>query len=800
MARQGRFASRAGTGGSSLSMLIYNIMRAQYARQVEAMISAYKNGVSYMGEGIPSADRVISFLNEYAQKGWLTDFERQNITDSIKEIKTIENQRRGAILAAAVTKDPTNIKAVQEYIAYLKDTIASAETSSEKSAAESELYDAQGKLISAFGSSLRNGLTTVENYDALVTNVISEYGKGTPQYQTLLTSAFETKYDVLKFAEYNKVLDAASKGNAQYLKALNAYSAWIKGLRSEAVSLGIATADSSGTIIAGSDGILQIERDLSDAEGKQKDLRTGLALQANQERVQKILGETSSFLAMVNSTIGSNYTDITQFLSNQMDVAQFYSSAPGNMRDNPSFISKEELIDKVFGGGNSLIDAAKAAGSNYAGLYEGLVGIKKNYGSRSIVDESAVMFYKWGQASATASGNVQKLGRYHDDLIAKYSKLIEENKDRISATELYVHQQTLNSLIAARDGRVEIPQSVSAWDLANPYAAGDSNVPSKFTYGFDQILTTMAEDANVAKDVANGAVQVLRQVNGKWEYGEAVFPETTAGGKERIIKTGTGYAYGIIEGVDVLYVPPANLNLTPEARKKQTQVLGTYYDLGDGNFQIRSAEGVWYAENYDPISGKTMTSNDFRKSYVQTTTQKSTTGESMSGQASQFVVGGKLTPYDQAPISDDLGFLSADIDLDMKRIDRMYDPKAAATIKGGLLNSITGTVTNPKAASDLMAKYQTQIDIQKTGTPLPTPSLPMIKSAPGGGGYTPPSTPLPKAMITGAPGGGGFPVIPKPPSAAGAGAQYFFRNTPIAGAVGAAVGGPGAANPNMLRR
>jgi len=801
MARVGRFVG-GGTGGSSLSSLIYNIMRSQYSRQVDAMVSAYKNGVSYMGEGIPDLDRVVSFLQEYSQKNWLSDYERQNIVERIKEVKTIENQRQGNMLVAAVNADPSNVEAVQNYISYLQDNIANADTPYEASQAREELYNAQGNLVTAIGNRLRDNLISESGYDEQVNNILSTYEQGSPQYQTLLTSAFESKYSALKFAEYTKVLKASKKGNAAYSKALNNYIDWIKSQRSKAIEIGVAGSNGSGSITSGSDGILQIERDLAEAATTQKGIGAAMATQAAQDRVGGILKRTSAFMNTVNAILGSQYQDITQFLRNQIDVNRFYSSAPGSLQGQASFISREELIDMAFGGTNSLIASAKNAGSNYAGLYESLVGIKKTYGSKSIVDDSAVLFQKWGDAQQFANGDVKKLTAYHDDLIAKYTLLIEDNKNNISPAELYVHEQTLKALVDAREGKVSDPNTMSAWDLANPFANRyDEATGQKVNY-FGQVLQVVADDSKIASDVANGAVQIVRQVNGKWQYGEAVYPGTNAGGSQRIIKTGTGYAYGIVEGVPVMFVPNTP-GLKSEAIKQQTMQLGYYYDLGNGNFQIKSTDGVWYAQNFDPISGKTMTSNDFRKSYIQTTSTATTAAESTGGQAAQFVTGTKFTPYDRSPITDDTGFLSADVDLDMKRIDRMYDPIAASKIKTNLVNDLASKVTDPNAASTLLTKYSTQINIQSTGTRLPEPSLPMVTSAPGGGMAALSSMPTNRIATANTFDRGSVPTTPKLPTVkppAGAALDYFFRNTPISGTVGSvvsSVGGGGGAGPRV---
>jgi len=756
MAMRGRFAS-GGTGGSSLSMLVYNIMRQQYSRQVSSIISAYQNGSDFMGEGVPSADRVVAYLQEYAQRPWLTAYERQQITDQIKQVRDLENQRQGTILANAVNQDPTNVQAVKDYIAYLQNNIARAGTAVEKATAQSQLYDAQGKLVDALAGSLQNNIISNDVYNQEIQSVLSTYEKGSPQYQTLLTSSFEKQYQALQVAEYTKVVTAKAKGDAAYAKAMQVYLDWMKNERQLAADAGLAGLDGKGNIITGSDGILGIQENIANAEGALKQLNQGLAIASATNRVNGIVKATTPLLEMVNSVLGSNYNDITKFMQNQMDVNRFYANVPGTMQMSNGFMSKEALTNLVFGGGSSLINSAKNAGAAGSGLYSNLAGIGKNYGVNSSIDEAAVLFNRWSEATALAHGDALKLGSLNDMLINDYQQLINNSKGKISETELAVHQRTLDAIIAARSGK-EMPfDGLSAWDLANPSSLDYNQSTGQTSRYFDNVLKVMASDANIESQVKAGGAQILRpNSQGGWDFGAVVDP-MSSGAMSRLVKYGTGFYAGVLEGVPILYKDPNNASKTSE-------VIGYYYDLGNGSFQVRDAKtNDIYSENYDPISGKAMTANDFKKSYIHTTVTQDTTGTSTGSVTPMFQVGTSFVTPDAANTTDAGSVLTGALDLELKKIDRQYDSSTAAQIKGNLIQDAASKFSDPAQQNLIVSKYQAQLSAQSVSVGG-TGSKAMISSAPGGGGLSSSS---------------GYVTPPRMSFNDGQTLGYFFRNTPL---------------------
>jgi hypothetical protein len=92
MARRGRFAKQ--TGGSNISQLVWDLMRAQFNRQASAMSSAYFYSADYRGGGVPSASDVLAFLNEYKSNTWITQYERDQIDLEIAKVMKEEAGRR----------------------------------------------------------------------------------------------------------------------------------------------------------------------------------------------------------------------------------------------------------------------------------------------------------------------------------------------------------------------------------------------------------------------------------------------------------------------------------------------------------------------------------------------------------------------------------------------------------------------------------------------------------------------------------------------------------------------------------
>lgn len=628
MARVGRFA-RGGTGGSNLSQLIYDLMRSQMTRQANAIVDAYMNQYDYRGMGVPSRDYVISYLREYLNNSWITQADRDQISQNIQRINEEENKRIETAFINAINENPNDIESVREYIGFLRGQMEDAESPNLQSEARSKLFNALGTLVDRVGTNYKNGLIDAETFNAQTQEALDEYDRGSPQHRQILTKVVTSRYDA-EFAQQNMLLsNASAKGSDAYLAQLRLFKQWAANQVSVMAAEGLAQVNENGDVVSGIDAALDAQNRLNDASQKIKDAGAIAAKEAATKRLNSMNADANKFLNQVNQVLGSNYGTLQAFAANQIDVNRFYSAAPASVRGTDGFMNRDKFVSFMFGSGNSLMQAAKAAGS---AQYKELNKLSKAYGRNTLVDDAAILFSEWSDKTAATNGEAVENTKILDQTIAEYKNIISKYGGSINPTELEVHKNTLAYLEQARDGKIPEVDGLTAWDLANPYSQEYNPATGQYSSAFEGVLNLAGGDAATAKEIEGGKIiSAYIGPDGKWKYGAAVDPDSDDALSYLDISTGKKKFIGVT-GATIVGLDPAD--------DTKTIAKGIIYNLGNGDFIIRGVDGALYKRNYDPFSGQVITYNDFKAKYTQRRAVSDTTGASQVVQAPEYVVDG----------------------------------------------------------------------------------------------------------------------------------------------------------------
>lgn len=627
MARVGRFA-RGGTGGSNLSQLVYDLMRSQMTRQANAIVDAYMNQYDFRGMGVPTRDYVISYLREYLGNSWITQADRDQINQNIQRINEEENERIETGFINAINADPTDTESVKDYIAFLREQADGAESPNLQSEARSKLFNALGTLVDRVGEKYKGGLIDGETFAAQTQEALNEYEKGSSQHRQILTKVVTSKYDA-EFKQQNQVLsNAAADGSDAYLAQLRVFRKWAANQVTAMAAEGLAQVNENGDVVSGIDAALDAQTRLNDVSQKIKDAGAIAAKEAATKRLNTMNKDANEFLKQVNQVLGSNYGTLQAFAGNQIDVNRFYSAAPASVRGTDGFMNRDKFVSFMFGSGNSLMQAAKAAG---VAQYKELNKLSKGYGRNTLVDDAAILFAEWSDKTAVTNGEAVENTKVLDQTIAEYKNLLAQYGSSINPTELQVHQNTLSYLEQAREGKIPEIDGLTAWDLANPYSQQYDPATGQYNSTFEGVLNLAGGDAATAKEIENGKIlSAYIGPDGKWKYGAAVNPDSTDALSYLDISTGKKKFIGVT-GTAIVGLDPADDTKTVDK--------GTIYNLGNGDFIIRGLDGTLYKRNYDPFSGQVITYNDFKAKYTQRRAVSDTTGASQVVQSPEYVVG-----------------------------------------------------------------------------------------------------------------------------------------------------------------
>lgn len=640
MAKRGRFAQQ--TGGSNLSALIYDIMRAQYSRTVNSLLAAYKNQTDYRGQGVPSSEDVISYLQTYAANNWVSQADRDEISLDIADVQRIESGRRETVMINAINENPGDANAIQTYIDFLNENIASAQTGAIAAESRDKLFAASKSLLNALGKSLGDGAISVQDYDSRAAQIVNSYSEGTPNRREMMSTAASAKFTAQYNVQNTLLATAAGQGIGAYYRQLQQFKRFLIGARQAVVSAGLGTVNSNGNIIAGSAVALDIQSKLGDVNSKLESAGKNARLQVAADRINRINENSAGFLGLVNQTLGSNYASLEDFAKNQIDVQRFYAVSPGSVSASKDFIDKTSFMHIMFSDNNSILAARKElseTSDSAMAAYSDIVNTSKNYGRKTLVDDAAILFADWFRTTGSSRGDTIINTQKAESIVNKYADLIEKQGNAISPEELAVHQYTLSLMQSALQGNVVEVDRPTAWDLANPDAAQYDTATSKYTSVFSGTLQLIANDAADSKNIKAGYLPVATIApDGKLQYSGSVNPEDKASNVVPIIDTSTGRSRLVaMSGTDL--VSPSAV----DPNKYDPQ--GRVYNLGNGNFVVQDAKGGFYERNFDPFSNKTMTFSDFKNRYTQRTTTTASTGETQVTQTPQFVVSNDVTAF-----------------------------------------------------------------------------------------------------------------------------------------------------------
>jgi len=186
-------------------------------RQANAIVDAYMNQYDFRGMGVPSKDYVISFLRDYLGNSWITQADRDQISQNIQRITEEENKRIENSFVDRINADPTDTESVRDYIAFLREQADSAESPNLASEAKAKLFSAMGTLVDRIGEKYKGGLIDGETYAAQTQEALDEYEKGSGQHRQILTKVVTYRYDA-EFKQQNQLLsNAAADGSDAYL-------------------------------------------------------------------------------------------------------------------------------------------------------------------------------------------------------------------------------------------------------------------------------------------------------------------------------------------------------------------------------------------------------------------------------------------------------------------------------------------------------------------------------------------------------------------------------------------------------
>lgn len=648
MARRGRFMS-GGTGGSNLSQLVYNIMRQQLSRQVNGMVDAYVNQTDYRGQGVPSAEDVIAFLQEYSSNQWVNQSDRDTVMETIAKIRSIEDGRVENRLIAAIEAAPGDVNAVVEYVAFLKDKIDTAASPNLLDEAKTKLFKTLTTLSSNIGTLYGQGKISSEEFDRQKEVILGEFATNSSEYRQINTTFVGAKF-IEEYDQYNTALATASAaGASEYSGQLKVMKSWLKQTIQDMAAQGLATLDEDGNVISGIDAAMEAQRKLAETDSKITKIGAAIAKEAAGRRFNNVLAKTSKFLKLVNQTLGSNYQNIAQFMSNQIDVQRFYGNASPAVIGDANYLGEGALMETVFGSGNSLLSSAKASGNT--DTYKALNNISKKYGRNTLVDDAAIILENWMNGVGGQGSDPIKNANATDKLIADYEALLSRMGSSIPASELEVHKRTLQAIKDARAGKAVDFNDISAFDLANPYSTKYDEATGGITSIFQNSLDLIFNSSSTANELATGGKVVSGSVgaNGEWQFGGAVAENDNS------FLTYMDPATKRVIGI-------APINIMRRNTAGELESVGYLYNLGNGKFVVRAKVGndkyVTYNEGYDPFSKTSgLSYGEFKTKYISRMVTADTNGTLSSTQVSEFVLPDDSTQAtesgtDQANIAD----------------------------------------------------------------------------------------------------------------------------------------------------
>jgi len=700
MARVGRFA-RGGTGGSNLSQLIYDLMRSQMTRQANAIVDAYMNQYDYRGTGVPSRDYAISFLREYLGNSWVTQADRDQITQNIERINKEENDRIETGFIDAINANPSDIESVRNYIGFLREQVDGGDSPNLQSEARAKLFTALGTLADRVGENYKNGLIDADTFTAQTQEALNEYDRGSPQHRQILTRVVTSRYDA-EFKQQNQLLsNASTDGSDAYLSQLRLFKKWAATQVTLMSAEGLAQVNENGDVVSGIDAALDAQTRLNDASQKIKDAGAIAARNAATKRLNNMNADSVKFLNQVNQVLGSNYGTLQAFASNQIDVNRFYSSAPASTKGTDGFMSRDKFVNFMFGNTNSLMEAAKAAKSPQ---YKELNKLSKSYGRNTLVDDAAILFAEWSDRTAVTNGEAIENTKILDETIAKYKTMLAQYGASINPTELQVHENTLSYFEQAREGKIPEIDGLTAWDLANPFSQEYNPATGQYSSTFEGVLNLAGGDAATAKEIESGKIlSAYIGPDGRWNYGAAVSQD----GQEALtyldISSGKKKLIGVT-GVTIVGLDPLN--------EDETISKGIIYNLGNGDFIIRDINGTLYKRNYDPFSGQVITYNDFKAKYTQRRAVTDTTESPRPvTQTPEYVVGKLEIAGSDPNVVDEKDAITSGLD---KRINDLRNlpgaaPDAIDRIISKEIESSLGALGTSKDLNSISTKYSGSI-------------------------------------------------------------------------------------------
>ena len=629
MARRGRFMS-GGTGGSNMSQLVYNIMRQQLSRQVNGMVDAYVNQTDYRGQGVPSAEDVISFLQEYSSNQWVNQSDRDTVMETIAKIRGIEDGRVENRLVAAIEAAPGDVAAVVEYVAFLKDKIDTAASPNLLDEAKTKLFKTLTVLAGNIGTYYGQGKISSEEFDRQKELILGEFATNSSEYRQINTTFVGAKF-AEEYDRYNTALATASaEGASQYSGGLKDMKGWLKQTIQDMADQGLATLDEDGNVISGIDAAMEAQRRLAETDSKITKIGAAIAKEAAGKRFNNVLAKTSKFLKLVNNTLGSNYQNVAQFMSNQIDVQRFYGNASPATVGDPNYMGEGALMETVFGSGNSLLSAAKGSGN--ADTYKALNDISKKYGRNTLVDDAAIILENWMSGTGGIGSDPIKNAKSTDKLISDYESLIGRLGGTIPASELEIHKRTLQAIKDARAGKAVDFNEVSAFDLANPYSTKYDEATGGITSVFQTSLDLIFNSSSTANELATGGKVVSGSVgaNGNWQFGGAV-------------EEGDNSFLTYMDPSTKRVIGVAPINIMRKNINDELEAVGYLYNLGNGKFVVRAKVGndkwVTYNEGYDPFSKTAgLSYGEFKTKYISRIVTADTNGTLSSTQVSEFVL------------------------------------------------------------------------------------------------------------------------------------------------------------------
>ena len=628
MARKGRFA-RGGTGGSSLTQLIFDIMKQQMSRQVNGIVEAYTNQTDWRGGGVPTVDEVLSELQNYLGNSWVTQSDRDNVAGTIAQIKKVESGRVEDSLLRAIDANPNSIETVMKYVDFLRDQADSAESPNLADEAKGKMFNALGKLSNNIGLLYEGGGMSSSEFDRQKQIIVNEYATTSGEYKQLNTVFVSAKYRA-EFDVQNTALTTASAKSAKaYENQLRVFKQWVQSTIAQMQSEGLATVDDKGNVIEGIDAAMEAQRQLAAADGKLTDIGKQYAAQAAKDRYTQLNTKSNEFIKIVNQTLGSNYSDISQFMQNQIDVQRFYSNASPAVRGSEQVLSENRLMEFMFGSGNSIMNAAKAAGQLED--YKLLNNISKGYGRNTLVDDAAIIFSEWMNQAGKAGSNPKAAVASIDQAIGRYQDILKRLGNSIPATELEIHKNTLNALVEARSGKTVDFTDMSAFDLANPFAMDYNRATGSLASTFQEMLGLVSNSSATYNELAEGG-KVLSgslDASGRWQFGQAVNEN-----RDDVLSYYDPTSKQVV-GIAPTYIMGKNA-------KGQEAVVGYVFNLGNGKFVVKAETGgewITYEPGYDPFSKEDgLSYSDFKSKYTQRIATDSTKGEFGYEQGREFIL------------------------------------------------------------------------------------------------------------------------------------------------------------------